>query len=288
MRKGIKESSPIELVSVVKDSSSYINYYMLKDNKLVVLLAIKPKDLLDYIYETHHINWIDKPNLYHDAQITSELTATFNNGRCHLKSINENVKEISLSLGKKLIDNYGEQITIRNSKYISASYGRYIAFFKNSIDIVISEINMYVPKSQGINKKSIGVTRETAKKIILEITETAKRINQDSESLYKVKLLGVFGSYVNSDKDKLGDIDFFFTIAPKDGVTEKMIRDANEKLMTETDKSSFFLKTMARSYKMKELTLRRLKNKHISVSLHDYETHKEILKTEKFDIIFTD
>ena len=55
--------------------------------------------------------------------------------------------------------------------------------------------------------KGSGVTRRRADAIISEITERAKEINENDSFAYRVAKVAVFGSYLNSDKAKLGDLD---------------------------------------------------------------------------------
>jgi|GEM_PF-2910553 len=277
MKKSDSANPEIELISLVKDSRAYVVFYMLKDNVNQVIWAVKPKELYYFINFSHHIHWLAKPKLDEEVMIIDNLRAYLEYGRVHLESINGNTKIISLGLYRRLEKAYADQIK---------SYC--IRFPTTSINDILAEIQKYTPRSQGINKKSIGVTRQKAKLIIDDIINIAKEINTDPSSLYRINLLGVFGSYVNSSKDKLGDIDIFYTITPKDGITKEMILAANKELMTQSDRSSCFLQAMAEAYKSEWLTLRRLKHNHVSVSLHNYEEHKEMLETEKYKILFTE
>ncbi|WP_312694581.1 hypothetical protein [Caproiciproducens sp.] len=277
MKKSNSVNPEIELIAVVKDSRAYVVFYILKDNVKRVIWAVKPKGFYYFINFSHHIHWLDKPRLNEEVMIIDNLRAYIEYGRVYLESINGNTKIISLGLYRRLEKTYAARIK---------SY--YISFPTTSIDDILVEIQKYTPRSQGINKKSIGVTRPKAKLIIDDIVNIAKEINTDPSSLYRISLLGVFGSYVNSSKDKLGDIDIFYTIIPKDGITREMILAANKELMTQSDRSDYFLQVMAEAHKSEWLTLRRLKHNHVSVSLHNYEEHKEMLETEKYKILFTE
>lgn len=277
MKKSSSANPEIELIALVKDSRAYVVFYMLKDNVKRVIWAVKPKEFSYFISFSHHIHWLAKPKFDEEVIIIDNLRAYLECGRVHLESINESTNIISLGLYRRIERTYADQIE---------SY--YIRFPTISINDILAEIQKYTPRSQGINKKSIGVTRQKAKLIIDDVVDIAKEINTDTSSLYKITLLGVFGSYVNSSKDKLGDIDIFYTVMPKGGITKETILSANKELMTQSDRSDYFSQEMAETYKSKWLTLRRLKHNHVSVSLHDYEEHKKMLETEKYEILFTE
>jgi len=64
-------------------------------------------------------------------------------------------------------------------------------------------------------QKGSGVLRSTAEKILEEIVRRADEANANADFAYSVMRIAVFGSYVNSEKDKLGDLDIAVDLAPR-------------------------------------------------------------------------
>ena len=69
-------------------------------------------------------------------------------------------------------------------------------------------------------KKKVGVTRETADRLLDNLLTRAKEIDADPQYLYGISRLAVFGSYLTA-KDKLGDIDIAVELGPKERVPER-------------------------------------------------------------------
>lgn len=59
------------------------------------------------------------------------------------------------------------------------------------------------------------VLRRSADKAVVDLVERAKSINTDPGYLYSVEWLEVFGSYLNADVDRLGDVDVYFRLTPR-------------------------------------------------------------------------
>ncbi|MDP4090828.1 MAG: hypothetical protein Q8930_16380 [Bacillota bacterium] len=56
-------------------------------------------------------------------------------------------------------------------------------------------------------KKGNGVTRKYAERVLLEIPVIADNINKDNSHLQLITKIAVYGSYISSDKEILGDLD---------------------------------------------------------------------------------
>lgn len=71
------------------------------------------------------------------------------------------------------------------------------------------------------HKKNVGVSRKTAQRLNAELSVRASGIDDDPRFIYGVARLAVFGSYVSSDKPKLGDIDIAVELGPKEKDPER-------------------------------------------------------------------
>lgn len=114
-------------------------------------------------------------------------------------------------------------------------------------------------------KKHIGVTRSKADELIGDLVQRARSINRDSEYLYRVTRLEVFGSYV-SEKPKLGDIDVAVDMALK-----REYRDGVDfhKECVKQGRGRTFRSSLAMLMWPQEKTLRALKAGHRAFSFHD-------------------
>jgi len=64
-------------------------------------------------------------------------------------------------------------------------------------------------------QKSSGILRSTAKKLLESIAQRAKEANDNPDFVYSVARIVVFGSYINTDKEKLGDLDVAVELVPR-------------------------------------------------------------------------
>lgn len=129
------------------------------------------------------------------------------------------------------------------------------------------------------HSKKIGVTRKHANSLIDGLIERAKVINDDPLYLYSIDLLGIFGSFINSIKDKLGDIDIFIRLVQKPGVTLKMLHDQGFKLAPNN------WPTWGIEYFPQELVLRKLKDRHTSFSFYSYDDHIDIICMDNYEVL---
>lgn len=64
-------------------------------------------------------------------------------------------------------------------------------------------------------KKGNGVTRKYAEKVLLDIPKIAENINKDNKHIQLISKIAVYGSYVSTDKDMLGDLDLAIEVRNK-------------------------------------------------------------------------
>ena len=57
--------------------------------------------------------------------------------------------------------------------------------------------------------------RKTADRMVPEFMDRVARVNSDDNYVYRYSRIVLFGSYVNSDRQKIGDIDIGFQLEPR-------------------------------------------------------------------------
>lgn len=130
-----------------------------------------------------------------------------------------------------------------------------------------------------IKKKNVGVKRQSVEPLLNDLINQAKYINSHPDPKQfplTVKKLWVYGSYLNSNKDKLGDIDIFYEFEhrwddPVKGSYFFLNRDQPSSIRNIIDQISYD----------QILTLKFLRNKHRSFSFHDIRDLPHFLPSEK-------
>lgn len=64
-------------------------------------------------------------------------------------------------------------------------------------------------------QKAAGILRTTAKKLLENLVQRAQEVNDNPDFVYSVARIAVFGSYINTDKEKLGDLDTAVELVPR-------------------------------------------------------------------------
>jgi hypothetical protein len=134
-------------------------------------------------------------------------------------------------------------------------------------------------------KKRVGVTRETADRLLDNLRTRAKEIDADPQYLYGISRLAVLGSYLTA-KDKLGDIDIAVELGPKERDPERHWKACDEQRKNGPRGQSFI-----ESISWPELrVIQALRVRHSSFSFHEYRElaalqakHVVIYQNEKFD-----
>lgn len=88
--------------------------------------------------------------------------------------------------------------------FVEAGYLRRAAVSRGSDELWTTTI-----KGNALAMASFGrpISRATADRLLRELLERTHRMNADSERLFSVQRLRVFGSYVDAEIDPLGDVD---------------------------------------------------------------------------------
>ena len=119
-------------------------------------------------------------------------------------------------------------------------------------------------------KKRVGVKRETATQLLEDLVKRAKFINGSDAFLYWVRRLEVFGSYVNSSKSKLGDLDILVELVRRERDYDTYQKLAFQQACREAPPSwryDFLKRLLWAELKV----LRALKDRHAALSLHGHE-----------------
>lgn len=122
-----------------------------------------------------------------------------------------------------------------------------------------------------MTQKASGILRSTARKLLVSLVQRAQEINTNPDFVYSVSRIAVFGSYINTDKEKLGDLDIAVELVPRyegDDLVREMVEAFNQRgpqTYSIIDRYSF-----AR-YEIE----RYLRNRSKCLNLHDFD---ELLK----------
>jgi len=66
------------------------------------------------------------------------------------------------------------------------------------------------------NKSNIKYSRKTAKLVLNNVIQKIHEANENEEFIYRITKAVLFGSYINSDKEKIGDLDIALYVELKD------------------------------------------------------------------------
>jgi len=110
-----------------------------------------------------------------------------------------------------------------------------------------------------------GIKRTTADKCLADVVERAKHINADPTSLYRVKEIVVFGSYLDPKRDLL----------------------ANLNLAVDVRRDNFDLSTLSVLPEYNKV-IRRLKNRSRTIAIVELATHRTFLSTRRHEQVFFD
>ena len=134
-------------------------------------------------------------------------------------------------------------------------------------------------------KTEITYSRKTAKKVLENIVQRIKEVNKNKEFIYKVTKAVLFGSYINSNKEKIGDLDIAIYIELKD----KSIPEF-EQNFARARTSLNYVPLILRFIYGKEEIYKYIKNRKRVLELHDGVKVDEDskLRNEKVSYIYFD
>lgn len=107
-------------------------------------------------------------------------------------------------------------------------------------------------------------TRETAKKNLENLIKRIKEANEKDEFIYKITKAVLFGSYINSKKEKIGDLDVAIYIELKDNSIPEIEQNL-ERARTSNGYVPFILKFIYG----KEEVFKYIKDRKHILELHD-------------------
>ena len=127
--------------------------------------------------------------------------------------------------------------------------------------------------------------RETAKRTLENLIKRIKEANGNDEFIYKITKAVLFGSYINSNKEKVGDLDIAIYIELKDKSKPEL-----EQNMERASTSNSYVPFILKFIYGKEEVFKYIKDKKHILQLHDgnkvdkdSKEHKEPLSYIYFD-----
>ena len=128
-------------------------------------------------------------------------------------------------------------------------------------------------------------TRETAKMTLENVIKRIKEANRNDEFIYKITKAVLFGSYINSNKEKVGDLDIAIYIELKNKSKPEL-----EQNMKRASTSNSYVPFILKFIYGKEEVFKYIKDKKHILQLHDgnkvdkdSKEHKEPLSYIYFD-----
>ena len=121
------------------------------------------------------------------------------------------------------------------------------------------------------------ITRLTAERALADFLARVERVNSDDRFLAKVTRVIIFGSYLRTDMDRLGDVDMAIELEPKEK-DRKLLRELNYRRAAQSEKEGHrFTGILDRELWWKSETFRFLKSRSRSISMLDYKLEKEFV-----------
>lgn len=107
-------------------------------------------------------------------------------------------------------------------------------------------------------------SRQTAKLALENVIKRISEVNQKEEFIYKITKAVLFGSYLNSSKEKIGDLDIALYVELKDNTKPEI--DQN---LARARTSSVYVPFILRFIYGKEEVFKYIKDKKRILQLHD-------------------
>lgn len=114
------------------------------------------------------------------------------------------------------------------------------------------------------NKKKKIYSRKTAKMVLKNIKKRIQEVNQNDEFIYKVNKAVLFGSYINSTKEKIGNLDIALYVELKNKVISE-----EEQNFKRARNSNSYVPFILRFIYGKEEVFKYIKNRKQILELHD-------------------
>lgn len=132
-------------------------------------------------------------------------------------------------------------------------------------------------QSFAIAKATRPITRKTAEIALGQFMERVQRVNREDYFLAKVTRIILFGSILQPDVDRLGDVDIAIQLEAKEHTVE-IYRQQNARRVAECERNGQrIIGILKRSFWWQIETFRFLKGRNRSISLHDYQVDRELI-----------
>ena len=133
-------------------------------------------------------------------------------------------------------------------------------------------------QSFAIAKAARPITRKTAEIALEQFMERVQKVNHEDYFLAKVTRIILFGSILQPDVDKLGDVDIAIQLEAKQQSVE-IHRQQNARRVAECERNGQrIIGMLKRSFWWQIETFRFLKGRNRSISLHDYQVDRELIE----------
>lgn len=126
------------------------------------------------------------------------------------------------------------------------------------------------------------ISRDKADKLLQGLIERAKTINASPEFTQAVVVMVVFGSYLDPEKDKLGDLDVAVEILRKPGIS---VEEEREHIIRDMENGAPVPGGIAYMFWPYKKAIGYLKSRKAGISLHPYSMHKEMISKGPFKVI---
>ena len=114
------------------------------------------------------------------------------------------------------------------------------------------------------------ITRVTADKKLNEFFNRVEKIRTDSNYLYKVKSVHIFGSY-SQQKERISDIDLAIELQPKEPDPKKLVEFSRQRIATAIDLGKSFGNIFEELSWPQTEVWNLLKSRSRCLSLHDFD-----------------
>jgi predicted nucleotidyltransferase len=131
------------------------------------------------------------------------------------------------------------------------------------------------------------ITRQTAAAALAQFLERVGRVNSDDHFIARVTRVILFGSFLRSEEDRLGDVDVAVELQPKESDRGRL-RELNYHRVAELEQHGHrFSRVLDRELWWHEETFRFLKGRSRSISLVDYRTEKQFVDQVPHKVLFS-
>ena len=114
------------------------------------------------------------------------------------------------------------------------------------------------------------ITRKTADKAVADFIQRVKKVNADPGYLWKVTIVVLFGSYINTSNPRINDVDIAIILKPKPDTIANPRLNEQHILLAERSGRYFQSNDQRANWPYTEVLLY-LKSRSRTISLHDYK-----------------